>query len=212
MNTQVMRFLVIGVLVLGLVGVANNAVYGEAPPSEAQSIDAILERLMAAPDPHAAFRDLPPDEQGQVIDALTPVRYETGVVTDEGLLPDLMAYDHQDEACKPNIYHRTAYGPTGIKVWRYISDTEFCYDGHELTTDPTFGTRGETFLFWEFVGDVSTSESGGAGDWMHSDYASGHFRLCIHVIGIGHTCIVNNYPWIRKRSYGSGAIFGTGGG
>ena len=207
-----MRPLIIGVFLLGLMGVANSSIYAEAPVSEA-AVHGLIEELMAAEDPDAAFRELSPAEQEAVIEALTPVRYEAGyMAVDE--VPEtlnLAAYD-DFEHCKPNIYHRSAYGPTGIKVWRYISDTYFCYNGTVLTRDPTFGTRGETWLFWEYVGDTSTSESGGAGDTVHTDYASGHFRLCYSIGPIDITCPINNYPWIRKSSYGTGAISGTGGG
>lgn len=203
----VMRPLAISVLIVGLMGVANSVVNAEGSDVDAAGI---VEQLMAAKDPGAAFAELSPTEQAAVIEFQTPARYEEALVTQDVL--DEEGLDDDSEHCKPQIYYRAAYGNTGATLWRYISDTYFCYDGTQLTTDPNFGTRGETFLFWEFVGDTSTSESGGAGDWAHTDYASGHFKLCISVGPIEVSCPIHDYPWIRKHQYGDGSYTATGGG
>ena len=199
---------------LAVIGTTATVVHGDGPDVDAAGI---VEQLKAAENPGVAFAELSPVEQAAVIEFQTPVRYEEGLVTYEVLDVvgnDLVAYDNDDdfEHCRPQIFYRAAYGATGATLWRYISDTYFCYDGTQHTRDPNFGTRGETFLFWEFVGDTNTSESGGAGDWAHTDYASGHFKLCVSVGPIEISCPFHDYPWIRKHQYGNGSYTATGGG
>lgn len=154
-----------------------------------------MQSLEAADDPQQAFSQLTPAAQQAVIDFLTVA----SVVSEQENVGQ--ANSMQSQFCDTHSRKRIAYNVLGNKLWTYQSDTAWCWDGTQITNDPSFDPSGQVhWLFWEFVGHVRTRETGGQGDWVHSDYAQGHFRLCFG----SNNCIKHNYPWIRKYQYADG--------
>ena len=89
----------------------------------------------------------------------------------------------------------------GYVLWEYRSSTRWCYDGSVLTKDPFWKvTHKENVIYWEFVRHVDKSESGGKGDSEYSNYAEGHFRMCIPATNV----CVNKYPNVTKNLYADG--------
>ncbi len=175
---------------------SSSVAYAEGPDYDDPTVvRGIMEGLEAADDPHQAFSQLLPAAQQAIGNFLTVASIGS---EQEGVgQPDVML----SQMCDTHSRKRIAYNIFGNKLWTYQSDTSWCWDGTQITTDPLFAPSGQVhFIFWEFVGHVYTSESGGQGDWVHLDYAQGHFKLCFG----SDNCVVHNYPWIRKYQYGDG--------
>ena len=100
----------------------------------------IVEQLMAAENPSAAFAELTEAQQAAVIEIQKPVRIDERV--EVSVVQDALASGNG--ICKTQAYYRAAYGATGATLWKYISSTYFCYDGTQLITDPNFGTSAPT--------------------------------------------------------------------
>ena len=87
-----------------------------------------------------------------------------------------------------------------VDMFKYHSDTRWCWDGSQITSDPEIRIRGTVhWPEWEYVGNVNQNSGGGRNQWEHWDYAQGHFRQCDD-----GSCSEHRYPSIRKRQYGDG--------
>ena len=92
----------------------------------------------------------------------------------------------------------------GIDLVKLKSSTYWCWDGAQITNDPHFTVSGSAHApFWEYVGIQFSSESGGKGQWSHSDYAQGHFKFCL--LGI----CTHSYPSVSKQQDGNGNSTGS---
>ena len=190
---------IIGVLVIVLIGLmafsatAHAAAPDDAPLTE-QEVQEIIERLENAEDPTQEFIQLSSSEQEAVIEYLKVVTVEVHMA--------IMARDPSDNSgCSTNYKTIKAKSLAGNTLYIYHSQTYWCWNGSEITNDPHFTRSGRPVApFWEFVGHLDKSESGGKGDWEHRDYTQGHFRLCFPLIG----CYQNAYPDISKIQRGDG--------
>ncbi len=194
MNAHIKRFLTIGVLL-----VATAVLMAAAPPENVDA-QAVVDQMMAKPDPLAAYAELTPAEQAAVDEFHTPATFamETAGGDEGGVAGDGL--------CNTHNRSYSAFNSVGNTLWRYTTSTYFCYNGTVFITDPNFGTSAYTFYLWQFVGNTNTSESGGIGTWVHTDYAEGHFKLCLpKKRGVEPGCILHNYPWIRKNQWADGS-------
>lgn len=207
------RFFTIGIVLL-LVGVliGTSPLSADPPPEEAASIDAeeLVERIMNAPNPGETYAAMTPAEKDAVIDFHTPVVYLDELTTEtvmDAALDGLGVSKANSGWCNTHRRSYSAYNSFGNTLWRYTSSTYFCYNGTAfIQPAPSFGTSAYTFYLWQFVGNTNTTESGGVGDWAHTDYAEGHFKFCLpKVKGVDPGCPIHNYPWIRKHQYGDGS-------
>lgn len=54
--------------------------------------------------------------------------------------------------------------------------------------------------FWDFVGHIDKSESGGYDDWELEDFTQDHFRTCV-----SNTREFDEYPNITQWQYDNGS-------
>ena len=155
-------------------------------------------------DPDAAFSELPTATQNAIVEYLIEEEGTTEITEEVEMIVGSSAADGATAAsvgCA--IQTKTAiHSQFGGVVWKYISSTQWCWDGTQITDDPLFYRDFWTVYPWEFVRHVSSNESGGQGDWVHRDYTKGHFRFCFQG-DLG--CPINNYPSLTKRQYGNGS-------
>ena len=174
------------VVVVSFVGVAAAEPLVDA--------EALIQRILSADDPVAEFNSMTPVEQQAVTEHQTPSTFESA---SEALA------DGSDNECLTHVRSYAAYNSLGDMLWRYTSSTFFCFDGEQFTRDPDFATDASVWYLWEFVGNTQFHENGEEGDWIHTDYGEGHFKLCIGPWGIG--CILHQYPHISKLQRADGS-------
>ncbi len=193
-------------LLLALVCTSGVAYAADAPDyADPTVVQGIMQGLETADDPQQAFSQLPPAAQQVAIDFLTVTSVETkeefrrisGYLQAGGWVS---AASGPSCGCGVHIKSEELWaGP--VKVAKYISKTSWCWDGVYIDGDPFFNAYGWVYQpLWEFVGNQRTNESGGDGDRVHSDFAQGHFRMCLGAGG----CIAHLHPVIEKKQYGDG--------
>ena len=161
-----------------------------------------MQDLEAADDPQATFAKLPPAAQQAIISDLTVRSIErvSKIV--------YLSTAASGQTCATHWERAVAKGRrNGLKLYTYDSYTTWCWDGTQITKDPYFRVSGRALApFWYFAGTLEKTESGGQGDWMHEDYAQGHFKFCIP----GElACFLQTYPELWKYQYGDGSSSGT---
>lgn len=98
------------------------------------------------------------------------------------------------------VWEMTILVALKIDVLKLHSDTRWCWNGSQITSDPEIRIRGTVhWPYWEYVGNVNQNSGGGRGHWEHWDYVQAHFRLCQD-----DSCSDHRYPSITKRQYGDG--------
>ncbi len=92
-----------------------------------------------------------------------------------------------------------------VDMFKFHSDTRWCWDGSRITSAPEIRIRGTVhWPGWEYVGNINQSSGGGKNQWEHWDYVQGHFRICD-----GSDCHTHKYPSITKRQYGDGTYIAS---
>ncbi len=189
------RAKIIGILFLAVAAVVLSSATSHADAAQPGSL---VQGLEVAADPNQAFVQLTPEQQTGVIDYLTVATVETETETEVDSTGDLLM---SSGGC--GIHTKTKIGKNGIgaTLYRFRTRTAWCWDGTYITDDPTFNVYGSVHsVLWEYVGVTYSSESGGDGYTYHTDFAQGHFRLCLPGLG----CVQNRYPAISKAQYGDG--------
>ncbi len=62
-------------------------------------------------------------------------------------------------------------------LWRFTSDTVWCYDGTYIVGEPSVEVEVSACCFWSYRGVINENESGGDGSTQHYDYRQGNFEL-----------------------------------
>ena len=209
-------------MVMAIVGIASFggvAAADEPDYTDPTEVETLLATLEASDDMKRDFLALPADAQQAVVDVVVnnvQVADESSTVV-SGLSG--ASADSGDDDCHSKHASRYAYAISkNIKIWKYTSKTYWCFDGTEITNDPSLTTIGKVYglakLFWDFEGTRTSSQSGGEGDRRASDFAEGHFTLDIPVdisvnvkklVTISDSLDVNWYPSIWKYINGDGS-------
>ena len=183
----------IGMLILAVVAVAVTTATSHAEPAQPVTLAQAIE---VAADPDQAFAQLTPEQQTAVIEYLTVASVETETKVESS--GDLLM---SSGGCGTHTKTKIGKNAIGATLYRFRSRTAWCWDGTYITDDPTFNVYGSVHsALWEYVGVTHTSESGGEGYTYHTDFAQGHFRMCLPGIG----CLQHRYPAISKAQYGDG--------
>ena len=92
----------------------------------------------------------------------------------------LKAQDDYNAGCDTHIHTVVIESAAGIDLFKLKSSTYWCWDGSQITVDRNFTVHDSIHApLWEYVGVQFKSESGGKGEWSHSDYVQGHFKFCV---------------------------------
>ena len=195
MNRQILTIAILVLTLVGLTAMSGGVLAAATDDKDSLSVEEIVAGLENAANPYKAFAKLTALEQEKVKEYLTATTVE---VSNISTTSDVSA---ASSGCGVNSHTDTWRNLLGKVLFTYTTRTTWCWNGTEITNDPHFTKDAEVrMIFWEFVGHIESSESGGEGDWMHSDYAEGHFRLCITEIG----CIQHAYPDVSKRQFSDG--------
>ena len=90
-----------------------------------------------------------------------------------------------------------------VRLYEYKSSTSWCWDGSEITNDPSWTRYPYVYQnFVEFVEHTHSDENGGQGDLTHYDYTRGHYKSCLSWFKL--ICPFNFYPWIEKQQHYNG--------
>ncbi len=208
MNKQIRT---IGMLVLALVGLValSGSTYAAPPdlddPQEvAQEVEGLVRNVERAEDPYAAYAQLTPEEKAAFDRHLKVASVETGSESTSAANAASSA-----SGCGSNSYYVKGRNAVGHTLWKFSTQTTWCWNGTEITNDPHFTTDGDVYyLFWSYHGTTYERETGGQGEWSHQDSAEGEFKFCIGPWGIG--CVQSKYPDIHKTQYGDGGKTATG--
>ncbi len=202
-------------LLVALVCTSGVAYAADPNYDDPSVVKGVIGKLEAVDDPRQAFSQLPPAAQQAVVDFLTVASVETVETIEMRAAPSRAARDGaQAQAasgpscgCATQTVEAVLKNHLGLRLFTYQSETSWCWDGTQITDDPFFNPSGYVhMILWEFVGHQRTNESGGQGQWLHKDFAQGHFRLCA---GSDLGCVLNYYPVIRKQQDGNGGRSST---
>ena len=181
---------------IAVMAISTTALATATPEEEAAPVS-LLQTVMDAPDPEAAFLALPPADRADVIEQLNITSVE--VVTNVDSTGDVTM---TTGGCANQNSHILGRSNSGLLAYRFNSFTHWCYDGSVHTIVPDVEVTGNTYLlFWSYTGLRWFNESGGLDQWYHHDSAQGEFKLCVTDFG----CIQYKYPTIRKSQYGDGS-------
>lgn len=193
-----------------LVFAAAGAVLAQDPQpdlSDPEVVERIVAKIAQSENRESAFNQLSPAEREAVqnfvaerIDARLQMRIETtpssgdsvqGASSNSGCTTQKITY----------VWEMTILILIKVDVLKLHSDTRWCWDGSQITSDPEVRIRGTVhWPHWEYVGNVNQNSGGGRGQWEHWDYVQAHFRVCED----NHECPEHRYPSITKRQYGDG--------
>ena len=201
---QAYIFAIALILITGSYIIASTAEATEPDYDDPQVVISLLNGLATADKPYQELNSLTPEARQAVIDGLkaTTVTRSAETVVEGNKEQGTSAYT--SASCTTQKITFTYKNTYGIRLFRYISSTRWCWDGTEITNDPYFRAYGKVdFLVWEYVGNINETTSGGQGEWSHHDFAQGHFRLCVETDKVSG-CIKHVYPAIDKSQYGDG--------
>ena len=102
------------------------------------------------------------------------------------------------ERCAHHVHYREATF-AGAILWKFETDTFFCYDGDVLTRDPDVDYSKQATWPWRWVRLMYLDWTGEAGDAHNYDYAKGYFKYCLSFV-----CTKHKYPIVNKWQYGDG--------
>ncbi len=177
----------------------GGMVYAKPPAEESGTVDvARAEQLTRevgdAENPEGVFESLSTADQQLVLLYITPAFTES--------VSESTLYTQGQQTCRTNRHTLYKKNSLGIKIARYKSVTNWCYQDGQVVGSPHFVPSGYVYYafrpFWDFIGHTYTTQSWGSNRSWHKDYAKGKFRGCIAFI-----CSTWS-PWITKQHWGDG--------
>jgi hypothetical protein len=89
----------------------------------------------------------------------------------------------------------------GLTVWQYNQEVYWCGNGRTITyRAPAHDYPTHVAVGWEFKGNGTYWNHGGAGSSYWEHWNQGHFCLASYF-----GCLQNKYPWIDSTVYANGA-------
>lgn len=169
-------------------------------------VTSIIQSLQAAgANADKIWSTLSPADQKAVQTALTPVgpsvtettKGTTGAPTSTGSA-GAAALSTYCRWAQVQVYYKNVFG---MKLVAYFQRINWCYNGSTVTSHSR--TRwGEAYApFWQFKGNIGSSEAGGTGHTYYRSWTQGSFALCLPYIGCGQY----KYPWISMTVYRNGS-------
>ena len=197
MNKQIRTLGLLVFVVIGLMAFSGSALAAGPPPDDLVGVEELIRNLEDSADPYAEYSQLSPEERAAVDRYLKVASIER-----EDTSPSTLATS-ASSGCGTNSYSVRGENIWGQTLWKFSTQTQWCWNGTEITNDPHFTTDGDVYApFWSYEGTTYERATGGQGDWVHIDSAEGEFKLCFGPWGIG--CVQHQYPDIHKRQYGDG--------
>ncbi|WP_227354545.1 hypothetical protein [Haladaptatus salinisoli] len=84
--------------------------------------------------------------------------------------------------------------------WRYFLETDFCYDGDDITSKRYRRWAEVPGVAWSFNGHIGLDEVGGVGSYHYNVWTQGEFESS----GVGMEWD-HAYPWVEHDVYGDGS-------
>ena len=203
---MVKRLIAVMLMALLIAAVASAGSVAEADEPDYTDLNvvvALITELEESEDPDAVFLDLPVAAQQAIVNAMRTAPIETTVIQVSGGASgatDDPGVPYEEKCSTQNI--KVTKTIDRKKMYSYISSTYWCYNGLEITETPIFNpsARLHENIWWEFVGHVRTNETGGRGEYLHSDFAQGHFKNCVPDYGC-----MSYHPSIEKYQRADGS-------
>ncbi len=172
----------------------------ELSDEEKKRAKALIRRIENSPNPDKQIEQLT-EEQRELLARATAIN-ELSVEQQrsEGADVGTMA-----SGCKK--VHTKVVGKSYLgKQWTYHLETEWCYDGSEITGDPYNRRWGELHTsFWSFKGHIDKTERGGQGEYSYEFWTQGEFQS-----SFAGTQTDAAYPWIEHDVYADGSYDSDG--
>lgn len=166
----------------------------ELSAEEKKRAKALMRRIENSPNPDKHIEQLT-EEQRELLGRATAVK-ELSVEHHE---PEGSDVGPMASGCKK--VHTEVVGKSYLgKQWTYHVETEWCYDGTEITGDPYNRRWGELHTsFWSFKGNIDKTERGGKGQNNYELWTQGEFQS-----SFAGTQTDAAYPWIEHNVYSDG--------
>lgn len=196
----------IGIATAGLVGTAGTAL-GSGDEgltnSEEKRVRRLIRKAEKAKNPDRVVAEMTQEERELVQKAVRvrEVQVDRAVETSTGDGSNGVSIN---AVCTTVTTTLTGASYLGDQ-WGYIIETDFCYDGSNVTR-ANWRRYGEVYgAFWHFDGHIDLDERGQVGTDYYQVWTQGEFHSSGGGFEFDHA-----YPWIEQTFHGDGSYNGDG--